>query len=99
MIFQGTVLGPPLWNVYFADVSSVIPEGFDESKFADDLKVDKCFPKDTDNDFIFGELNVCQRRVHEWGVRNQAIFDRSKEHFVILDNTDPAGEVFKMLGT
>ena len=39
-VFQGTVLGPPLWNSFFADVS--IPAkstGGRESMFADDLNV------------------------------------------------------------
>ena len=79
MIFQGTVLGPPLWNTYFADVSNVIPDEFDESEFADDLKVDKSYPTETTNEQIFTDLRDCQERVHEWGVRNQAIFDRGKE--------------------
>ena len=99
MIFQGIVLGPPLWNTYFADVSNVIPGEFDGSKFADDLKVDKSFPIGTTDEEIFTELRDCQGRVHEWGVRNQAIFDRGKEYFVILDNTNPVGDNFKMLGT
>ena len=39
-VFQGTVLGPPLWNVFFADVA--VPAnstGGRKSKFADDLNV------------------------------------------------------------
>ena len=36
MVFQGTVLGPCLWNVFFNDVSkSVTKTGFDDTKFAD----------------------------------------------------------------
>ena len=26
MVFQGTVLGPPLWNTFFADVATVVQE-------------------------------------------------------------------------
>ena len=39
-VFQGTVLGPPLWNVFFGDAASDIPEGHQTANmFADDLTV------------------------------------------------------------
>ena len=42
--FQGTVLGPPLWNVFFRDIEFVTcRHGFREAKFADDLSVFKAF--------------------------------------------------------
>ena len=44
-IYQGTVLGPPLWNVFFSDVSTVIPREFKEVKFADDLNVFRAFDR------------------------------------------------------
>jgi hypothetical protein len=35
-VFQGTVLGPPLWNIYFADVDqAVMNAGFINTSFAD----------------------------------------------------------------
>ena len=38
MVFQGTVLGPPLWNIFYADCSRPVQKkGFNESIFADDL--------------------------------------------------------------
>ena len=39
MVFQRTVLGPMLWNIFFADVSDSIPHPSVDSKFADDLNV------------------------------------------------------------
>ena len=34
-VFQGTVLGPPLWNVYFADARrALVHTGFQETVFA-----------------------------------------------------------------
>ena len=37
-IFQGTVLGPKLWNIFYEDVKVPIQEsGFKELLFADDL--------------------------------------------------------------
>ena len=29
-VYQGTVLGPRLWNVYFQDVSAAIPDDYQE---------------------------------------------------------------------
>ena len=55
MVYQGTVLGPPLWNVYYADAALAVNLiGFLEIVFADDLN---CF-KD------FG-LNVANETLHE----------------------------------
>ena len=40
MVFQGTVLGPSLWNAFFGDVSVSVHQGGQEIKlFADDLTV------------------------------------------------------------
>ena len=39
-VFQGTVLGPPLWNDFFSDVAVTAPStGGEPSVFADDLSV------------------------------------------------------------
>ena len=49
-VFQGTVLGPPLWNTYFADVSDpASQDGGEAHKFADDMNVFQKFPVDTEN--------------------------------------------------
>ena len=38
MVYQGTVLGPPLWNVYYADAGVAVNLiGCMEIVFADDL--------------------------------------------------------------
>ena len=40
MVFQGTVLGPSLWNAFFADVAEFVPcENQEINLFADDLTV------------------------------------------------------------
>ena len=37
-VFQGTVLGPPLWNVFFNDIDDTIRQRvFRIAKFADDI--------------------------------------------------------------
>ena len=46
MVYQDTVLGPPLWNVYFSDARNTVKRSdFDDTFFADDLN---CY-KDYDN--------------------------------------------------
>ena len=38
MVFQGTVLGPSLWNMFYEDARRAIHEtGFEEIVYADDL--------------------------------------------------------------
>ena len=49
-VFQGTVLGPPLWNLFFADVvDAAESKGGNASIFADDLNVFKAFWKTEKN--------------------------------------------------
>ena len=98
-VFQGTVLGPPLWNVFFEDVSTAVPAGFVEKKFADDLSCFKGFDKEVSNEEVHAELRRCQLAVHEWGKKNQVIFDSLKEYFVILHGNEGEGEDFRFLGT
>ena len=66
-VFQGTVLGPPLWNSFFRDVSSVIPKEYVDAKFADDLTCFKEFDRNIENEEIIADLKDCQSRVHQWG--------------------------------
>ena len=80
MIFQGTVLGPPLWNVSFQDVARFIENiGFREVRFADDLSVLKKFDVHMNTDVVMGELHGAQQEVHAWGASQQMTFDASKE--------------------
>ena len=47
-VFQGTVLGPPLWNSFFADVAMPARStGGKEAMFADDLNVFQEFDRQT----------------------------------------------------
>ena len=100
MVFQGTVLGPILWNIFFADVSDAVvaQNGFVDTKFADDLSACKEFANETANSDIMGELHACQTRVHNWGVQNRVIFDAGKEEFCILDPSHGVGRPFRLLG-
>ena len=97
--FQGTVLGPPLWNVFFEPVDGVIlRKTFRVAKFADDLSAYKNFEASRSNAEIKAELASVQSDVHGWGIQNRVAFDRGKEHFCILHRRDFEGATFKLLG-
>ena len=98
-VFQGTVLGPPLWNSFFADVS--IPAkstGGRESMFADDLNVFQEFDRRKNLAEVQDTLQSCRENVHKWGKTNRVSFDPSKEHLVVLHPFENHGAAFKLLG-
>ena len=65
MVFQGTVLGPPLWNTFFADVSAVVHgRSLCKTLFADDLNCCTDFEAAVDNGDAEQELTRCQTAVH-----------------------------------
>ena len=98
-VYQGTVLGPPLWNCFYEDARRAVnAEGFTETVFADDLNCYKAFASSFSNDTITSELRSCQESLHQWGHANQVLFDPSKESFHILHRQSPAGDSFKLLG-
>ena len=79
MVFQGTLLGPTLWNVFFAYSRPVIEaSGADELKYADDMTATKEFELNVPHDLIFAQLHRTQTAAHEWGNLNQVIFDHAK---------------------
>ena len=100
-IFQGTVLGPALWNVFFADVA--IPAGCtggNEAMFADDLNVFQLFERELPTESIIQKLSHCRNKVHGWGRMNRVSFDAKKEHLAIIhpDKKFQHGEGFRLLG-
>jgi len=98
-VFQGTVLGPPLWNVFFADVATpASATGGHAAMFADDLNVFQLFELHAPIPEVEAELAQCRTRVHTWGRANRVAFDPSKEHLVILHPDSYHGESFKLLG-
>ena len=99
MVFQGTVLGPPLWNLFFKDADRAIREStFREVVYADDLNAFKEFDASTDNDSILTSCRSCQKNLHDWGAANAVTFDPGKESMHVLSRTDAVGESFKILG-
>jgi len=99
MVFQGTVWGPALWNLFFSSVRDPVNEvGFIESIFADDLNCFKVLEQALGDDAVLRQLQECQEQVHKWGDANQVQFEKSKESMHILDQTCSFGNDFKMLG-
>ena len=98
-VFQGTVLGPTLWNVFFHDVAFAAA-GVDttEAMFADDLSLYKSYPVSISNNDIQSDMLRAKQKVHKWGVRNRVTFDAAKEYIVVVHPADGEGDDFKLLG-
>ena len=72
-VFQGTVLGPPLWNIFFEPIDETIRcTGFRIAKFADDLSAYRNYESSVDNNDIFNDVRHWQGVTHKWGMRNRA---------------------------
>ena len=98
-VYQGTVLGPPLWNTFFADVDEPARStGGKEKMFADDLSVFQPFDRLTPPEECKAVLKKCKDNVHKWGKRNRVTFDAAKEHMIILHPSEHHEEAFKLLG-
>ena len=98
-VFQGTVLGPPLWNVYYADACFPVRElGFIETVFADDFNCWLGMRKDISWDHAVAKLSECQAYLHRWGAANRVLFDPGKEEFVLMRRRVAIGSDFRLLG-
>jgi hypothetical protein len=99
MVFQGTVLGPPLWNLFYEDARQAVNEWwFKEVVYADDLNAYRIFGNQVENCTITICMNNCQSELHKWGQANQVVFDPTKESKHILSYEDPDGDSFRLLG-
>ena len=98
-VFQGTVLGPSLWNTFFADISGPASStGGEEAAFADDLNVFQKFDRYEPTERISGKLEKCRDAVHKWGRVNRVTFDARKEHMVVIHPVYAERDPFKLLG-
>ena len=100
-VFQGTVLGPPLWNTFYADARHSTDQlNFQETVFADDYN---CWitmrkgklPQDLRCEVA---LRGAQKELHAWGRANKVIFDPTKESFHLLHRRLGSEGEFKILG-
>ena len=68
MVFQGTVSGQILWNLFFEDARHAINDCFfTEVVYADDLNAYRIFPKTAQTVDIMRSLDNCQLALHKWG--------------------------------
>ena len=75
MVFQGTVLGPQLWNLFFQDAATAIKEHlYEEGIFADDLNAYKVVPSTTSLHAAMQSVDNVQAELHRWGSANQVTF-------------------------
>ena len=66
MVYQGTVLGPPLWNVFYADAALAVNMiEFFEIVFANDLNCFKDFGLHVPNETLHAKTNRCQSELHK----------------------------------
>ena len=102
MVLQGTVWGPPLWNIFYADARHAIQAaGFEEVVYADDPNAyvpRRSEPCTVPLDAALTQAAECQSSLHRWGQANQVVFDPAKESFHILSRTQGYGDNFSLLG-
>ena len=98
-VYQGTLWGPPLWNIHYSDSAvAVRNRGFLEVIFADDLNCSKVFDTTTSERKVREDLEKCQEELHKWGGANQVLFDAGKESFHCIHRGRHFGDDFKILG-
>lgn len=97
-VFEGAVLGPPSWNVFFAGVANVVRNaGFAEDLFADDLTCEREYANRVANADIIADMYQCQAKVHQWGRANRVRFDPTKEEMKVMHPVFEEVDDFKYL--
>ena len=98
-VFQGTVLGPVLWNTFFGDVAAAATSHeAQEATFADDLNAFKSYPLHESNDDAIEDMQRTRASIHNWGKRNRVTFETTKEHIIVLHPLHGQGELVRLLG-
>ena len=65
MVYQGTVLGSILWNLFFADGEKIIQDSGGEAIcYADDLNAWTTIGKNDEDEAGFAKLEVMQQNLH-----------------------------------
>ena len=105
-VFQGTVLGPVLCNIFYEDARRAANAlGFTETVFADDLNCYRGFSvKNTNREtavttaelhvHALSKLQDVQKEIHAWGEASRVLFDPSKESLHVLHRRVGHGNSF-----
>ena len=97
MVYQGIVLGPTLWNVFFADVILATSGHNGAAKmFADDLNLFKLFERSASSEEIVDDMGKSRQEIYRWGKRNRVTFDESKEHFIVIHPQETTSMCFNL---
>ena len=68
MVYQGSVLGPPLWNVFYEDPRRAVYEWFfEEIVYADDFNSYRLFNAAAPTQKMSGCIRNCHYDLHAWG--------------------------------
>ena len=100
MVFQGTVLGPALWNAFFADIAVEVPcnkQGI--NLFADDQTVMTTVPQNVADHILLDELQQVQGRTQACARKNQVDCDSANWILKIIHLSLGQGDVFKLPST
>ena len=98
MVFQGTVLGPTLWNLYENARRAIHETGFEEIVYVDDLNELKEFAHNASVVSVMAEAKKCQTELHKWGRANQVSFDPAKDLCILCPTPSRMETLFKLLG-
>ena len=92
MVYQGTVWGPWLWNVFYVDARLPIQEAlFQANVYADDLNAFREAMQRVPNRVLFSATRGGQQRVHTWGRAYQVPIDPAKESHHVVSHVQSGG--------
>ena len=99
MVYQATVWGTVLWNLFFGDAQGVIAAAmFIAIVYADGLNAFRVYRRGVANEVLLADMANTQQALHRWGRANQVAFDAGKESQHIICACQPYGPSFKILG-
>ena len=85
MVYKGTVLGPPLWNIYYADAAIALNmNGFLEIFFAYELNWFNNFGIHILNSELHEDMHRCKQQLHKWERAKQVSFEPSNNSMHVL---------------
>jgi hypothetical protein len=99
-VFQGTVWGPTLWNLYIAyDEDPIRMHGWTPQLYADDLIATASFNHTESREAIAAAGRQVADEAHAWGRARRVKLDAGKESFHIVEGWGSGSEdTWKILG-